>query len=212
MTEEEKNETNTSENREECLEALCRLEKIHKEMSAINLAKNSDLVGRPLTNILLDLAMAKDIVLKDKNICLTEKGRSIGKSIIKKHELAEKMLMLLGLEKIVAHKEACKLEHTLSEEEISEINLRMTVLLKILKQNIITLDKVEIGKSYKISLIRANTAASRRLEDLGLGQGSIIKICNIQRNGPIEVEAHGACTAIGHGIAQKIIVIPEEKI
>jgi Mn-dependent DtxR family transcriptional regulator len=208
MSEDEKTARLALENEEECLEALCRLEKAHKTTSVLNLAENSDLAGKPLTNILLDLAVAKDILLKDKAICLTEKGRSLGKNIIKKHELAEKMLRLLGLRKTTAHQEACKLEHILTEVEIVELNKRLATLTKILAQKIITLDKAEVGKIYTINLIKGSQAVRRRLEDLGLGQGASIKICNLQPRGPIEIEAHGACTALGQSIAAKVLVIP----
>lgn len=211
MSEDERTEITVLENKEECLEALCRLEKAHKITSALNLAENSDLEGKPLASILLDLVLAKTIVLKDKEICLTKKGRAIGKNIIRKHELAERMLLLFGLQKAAAHKEACKLEHTLSNMEIAELDLRMAALEKILAQKIISLDKAEIDKTYKISLLSMGKMATRRLEDLGLGQGSTIRVCNLQAGGPVEIEAHGACTALGHALASKILLVPEIK-
>jgi len=38
-----------------------------------------------------------------------------------------------------------------------------------------------------------------------------VTVCNRQSGGPVEVEAHGACVALGRGIALKIFVTPENQ-
>ncbi len=63
-------------------------------------------------------------VAPNKEVSLTTKGRTIAESVVRRHRLAERMLVeMLGLEWYKAHREAHRLEHAISpdvEEKLVE--------------------------------------------------------------------------------------------
>src|SRR6201991_2160894 len=55
-------------------------------------------------------------VAGDRHLELTEKGRSLAVSVMRKHRLAERLLVdVIGLEWEQVHSEACRWEHVMSE-------------------------------------------------------------------------------------------------
>jgi Mn-dependent DtxR family transcriptional regulator/Fe2+ transport system protein FeoA len=202
-------ESVTSEDREECLEALCRLEQAHRPLTAATVATDQDLVGRPLVELLLDLAMSGYVTTDGTSFSLTKSGRALGRRIVHRHQLAERMLCLLGLRRDAAHSEACKLEHVLTDEDAADLERRMETVRSMVDLGAVTLAQADTGKPYRVRWIRGGSSVRRRLEDMGLGQGSIVTICNRQSGGPVEVEAHGACVALGRGVAMRVLVTPE---
>lgn len=52
---------------------------------------------------------------------LTETGREVAEKIYDRHQLFAKMLMDVGIEAVVAEQEACKMEHTVSQESFEKI-------------------------------------------------------------------------------------------
>lgn len=53
---------------------------------------------------------------KDGSIELTETGAEIAEKIFERHEMLTKVLMALGVGEETARKDACKIEHDLSDE------------------------------------------------------------------------------------------------
>jgi Mn-dependent DtxR family transcriptional regulator/Fe2+ transport system protein FeoA len=204
-------ESITSEDREECLEALCRLEQAHRSPTAADLAAEQDLAGKHLAELLLDLAMSGDITMDGSAISLTKKGRDVGRRIVRRHELAERVMCMLGLKKETAHQEACKLEHVLTDEDAADLERHMSIVTSMMDLGAVTLDQAVTGRPYIVRWIRGGRQVRRRLEDMGLGQGSVVTVRNRQTGGPVEVEARGACVALGRGVAQKILVTPQEE-
>jgi Fe2+ transport system protein FeoA/Mn-dependent DtxR family transcriptional regulator len=202
-------ESVTPEDREECLEALCRLEQAHRPLTAATVATDQDLVGRPLVELLLDLAMSGYVTTDGTSFSLTKSGRALGRRIVHRHQLVERMLCLLGLRRDAAHSEACKLEHVLTDEDAADLERRMETVRSMVDLGAVTLAQADTGKPYRVRWIRGGSSVRRRLEDMGLGQGSIVTICNRQSGGPVEVEAHGACVALGRGVAMRVLVTPE---
>ncbi|MDO9099610.1 MAG: metal-dependent transcriptional regulator [Caldisericota bacterium] len=199
----------TTEDREECLEALCRLEQAHRFPTAAELASIPDLSGRPLADLLLDLAMSGHIRSDGSVIRLSREGRRIGQRIVRRHTVAERVLCLLGLRRDKAHEEACKLEHMLPDNNGVEFERRMELVAGLVDLGAITLAQAMPGTTYRVRWIRSGSTVRRRLEDMGLGQGTTVTVCNRQHGGPVEVEARGACVALGRGVAAKILVTPE---
>ena len=205
------NEPVTSEDREECLEALCRLEQAHHSSTAADLAAKQDLAGRRLADLLLDLVISGDVTTQGASFNLTKQGRAVGRRIVRRHQLAERMLCMLGLRKDAAHIEACKLEHVLTDADAADLEQRMAMVTSMVDLGAVTLDRADTGRPYRVRWIRGGQVVRRRLEDMGLGQGTTVTVCNRQSGGPVEVEAHGACVALGRGVALKVLVTPEDR-
>ncbi len=53
----------------------------------------------------------------DRHLELTEKGRNLAVAVMRKHRLAERLLVdIIGLEWDQVHAEACRWEHVMSED------------------------------------------------------------------------------------------------
>ena len=57
----------------------------------------------------------------DSNIDLTDKGLEIAQSIYERHEVISNMLISIGVNEEIARKDACKIEHDLSEESFQAL-------------------------------------------------------------------------------------------
>ena len=62
------------------------------------------------------LVMAEDGILS-----LTDEGRIAAKKIFERHTVLSRFLALIGVEDEIAAKDACKIEHVVSDETISAI-------------------------------------------------------------------------------------------
>ena len=63
------------------------------------------------------------------------------------------------------------------------------------------------GEVVRIADIRAGRGLTRRLADMGLVPGTDIRVINSYRPGPVLLEVRGTRLALGHGMAQKILVV-----
>ena len=68
------------------------------------------------------------------------------------------------------------------------------------------LSRVRAGESVKVVALGAGWGLQRRLADMGLTPGVKIKVISGGRPGQVVIEVRGSRMALGHGIAQKIIV------
>ena len=62
------------------------------------------------------------------------------------------------------------------------------------------------GEVVTVIGVRAGWGLQRRLADMGLTPGVQIRVINSQMPGPVLIELRGARLALGHGVAQKIVV------
>ena len=66
------------------------------------------------------------IVMDDENhITLTESGLEIAEKIYARHTVLTKMLMMLGVPQEIAAEDACRMEHTISDESFEAIKRHM---------------------------------------------------------------------------------------
>ena len=67
--------------------------------------------------------LADGYVIKDRygSIELTEEGRKIAKKIYARHVLLEEFLLRIGVSSETANHDACRMEHTISEESYKKI-------------------------------------------------------------------------------------------
>ena len=70
----------------------------------------------------------------------------------------------------------------------------------------VPLTMVAHGDSATLLSIQAGRGLTRRLADMGLVPGTTVRIVNSQMSGPVLIEVKGYRLALGHGIAQKIMV------
>ena len=65
---------------------------------------------------------------------------------------------------------------------------------------------VRPGEEVTMVGIRAGWGLTKRLADMGLVPGTILRVINNQMPGPVIVEVRGSRLVLGHGVAQKIMV------
>jgi DtxR family Mn-dependent transcriptional regulator len=172
-----------------------------------------------------------------KGASLTKKGLKIAMKLKRKHRLLEVFLVRslhLPHEKI--HDQACKMEHTISDETetalckslggptecphgspIPPCNLDVknceeclddqTITLEKREKEIVTITSLKPGQKAKISFIRGGQGAIQRLCDLGLTNGTVVSLVrSAPLKGPLEICVRGCKLVIGRGIADKIFV------
>jgi ferrous iron transport protein A len=62
------------------------------------------------------------------------------------------------------------------------------------------------GEAVTVADIRAGHGLARRLADMGLTPGTVLKVIGGQGAGPTLIDIRGARLVLGFGIAQKILV------
>lgn len=65
---------------------------------------------------------------------------------------------------------------------------------------------VSPGEVVQVVDVRAGWGLQRRLADMGLTPGVIIRVMNSQRPGPIIVDFRGSRLVLGYGMTQRILV------
>jgi DtxR family Mn-dependent transcriptional regulator len=157
---------------------------------------------------------------------LTEKGADEALKIKRKHQVLETFLVeVLNFDRKQAHKEACELEHAVSDAVLEKIydflgnpeycpdgnpiNLDKNNIKK--EESFIPLDEMEEGSSGRVARVTLPRETKERLNSLGILTGEDIEVRRKQKQGCISVIAVGSEVALGRDIAKKIFVSPNPK-
>ena len=111
------------ESEEDYLERILMLSKEKANVRAIDIAASMKF-SKPSVSIALKKLKEKLYVNVDEStgfITLTEQGLSIASSVYERHQIIAKLLMSLGVSEETALKDACKIEHDLSEESFTRL-------------------------------------------------------------------------------------------
>jgi len=113
-----KGEIKASERAEEYLEALYHLIEEEKEITVSQVSQKLGISAPSVFEMFKRLTEEGYLESSGRgNYCLTEKGRSLGKQIVRRHRLLERLLVdVLKMDWGLAHEEACRLEHGMSPE------------------------------------------------------------------------------------------------
>lgn len=195
---------------EECLEMLVRYARQRRQPKIKDLAHDLGITPASTSQMLKKLS-AKGYVKYERygEPRLTEKGEKVGHSVLRKHHLIEKFLMLIGVKKKNIHKEACLLEHALSDDVERSLERAVKALEepRTSMEGAVRLTDLREGESGIIFLLDCGKGACRRLMDMGLTPGTkIILQRPSTKMGPVEISVRSSTLAIGRGIAEKIFV------
>jgi len=120
-------ETEISQEAEEYVEAIYRLQQQKGVAKTNELAEELHVVPGSITNTIAHLEKHRLVIHElYKGVKLTEKGRKLALNIIRRHRLAERLLTdILHAEWHNVHENACKLEHALTNETTTLLEKRL---------------------------------------------------------------------------------------
>ena len=110
------------ESSEDYLEAILIISKEKRFVRNIDIAKHLEF-SKPSVSIALKKLKEKGLIDIDGDnfITLTETGLCIAKKTYERHIGITKVLISLGVDRKTAEKDACRIEHVISEETFSAI-------------------------------------------------------------------------------------------
>jgi DtxR family transcriptional regulator, Mn-dependent transcriptional regulator len=111
---------------EEYLEAIHELEEEGTQVIQARLAERVGHSAPAVSEVIRRLKTEGYVTVKDREVRLTERGRNRAESVVRKHRLAERLLVdIIGLDWDKAHIEAGRWEHVISDD----VENRLVVLL-----------------------------------------------------------------------------------
>jgi len=110
------------ESAEDYLERILMLSKTLDKVRSIDVAKNMGYSKPSISRAINALADNGYLTIKDNGeLVLTDEGLRIANKIYERHELLSKYFMAIGVSEETARKDACKIEHDLSDETFEAI-------------------------------------------------------------------------------------------
>lgn len=187
---------------DEYLETLVRLKEQKKPARVSDLAHELKVSKASVSGMLRKLSTDGMISYSSYSIPeLTTKGEQAGRTILRKHRLIHMWLNIIGVKKDNIHKEACALEHVISDEVESRLKTTMK------KRILISLSSLKEGMKGKITKFETDQKTAQRLRDMGLTEGTIITLRRVAPfKGPLELSVRGSRLAVGRRVALKILV------
>ena len=102
---------------EDYLEAILVLTKELGKVRSIDVARHMGFSKPTISIIMKQFRDNGYITLDDeRHIYLTEKGAAIAEAIHERHTVLSNLLMAIGVDKETAYADACKMEHSMSEQ------------------------------------------------------------------------------------------------
>ena len=113
------------------LESILVLSKEHAHVRAIDISEYMSF-SKPSVSRALALLKNDGFVVSDEHgyLSLTEKGREIAEKIYERHTELTNFLTLIGVDRETASKDACKIEHVISDESFLAIKKQSELLEK----------------------------------------------------------------------------------
>ncbi len=111
------------------LESILVLSKENPNVRAIDISEYMGF-SKPSVSRALGLLKNDGFVTSSEHgyLTLTEKGRAIAEKIYERHTELTNFLTLIGVDKETASKDACKIEHVISDESFSAIKKQAQLL------------------------------------------------------------------------------------
>ncbi|MCL7412222.1 MAG: metal-dependent transcriptional regulator [ANME-2 cluster archaeon] len=159
-------------------------------------------------------------------VTLTEKGCTEALRIKRRHQLLETFLVdVLGADPVIAHKEACEMEHSISESTIEKMCAFMghpdicpdgnpigqgeccpTGPPGASYRDYVPLSELKEGEQGTIKVISLTSEIKDRLSSIGLIPDQDVRVKRKLGKGTLSITTMGTEVAVGNDIARKIMV------
>ncbi|MCE5203236.1 MAG: metal-dependent transcriptional regulator [Coriobacteriales bacterium] len=210
-----------SETIEEYLETIYKLSE-RGDVRPARIAETLGVSGPTVTATLGRLANAGYVTRPAGGVALTESGLQAALSIVRRHRLAERLLVdVLGMPWEDVHEEACRLEHALSDNVQVALERYLDNPGVCPHGHPIPAADGTVARSEGLPLSGYDPGAEVvivRIDDedeellgylssLDLFPGTHVVVADVAPfDGPLTVEVDGVRHALGRGVADKIIV------
>jgi DtxR family Mn-dependent transcriptional regulator len=233
----------SSESVEEYLEAIYNFNEKGRPAKNTEIAKRLHVSPPSVTQMIKKLADEGLVEYQPyKGVILTGKGMAMAQKVVRKHRLLERFLHnVLGFSTDKVHNEACRMEHSLSDEAAAALCQVMDVPetcpddgnpLPPCPLNVEHCDECSVvrseesdqfrlltqlaylkpGEEAKVAFVRGGRRACQRIMDMGLCPGTTVEVVNAAPfHGPIEVKVRGTKLALGRRLAAHVFVALEDK-
>ena len=113
---------NIYESAEDYLERILILQERNQEVRSIDIAHDMGF-SKPSISVAMKKLKEAGLIKIDENgfITLTKEGHVIADKVYERHCVLKNMLIRIGVNPIQAEKDACKMEHIISEETFEAI-------------------------------------------------------------------------------------------
>lgn len=117
---------NIYESAEDYLERILILQEEKGEVRSIDIAHDMGF-SKPSISVAMKKLKEAGLIIIDENgfISLTKEGHVIADKVYERHTVLKKILIDIGVDPKQAEKDACKIEHVISEETFSAIKKKV---------------------------------------------------------------------------------------
>jgi DtxR family transcriptional regulator, Mn-dependent transcriptional regulator len=210
-------------------EYLQAIESLNEEGTPAIQARLAERLGRsaPTVSEVLDrLATDGYVERAGRTITLTEQGQDVAQTVLRKHRLAERLLVdVIGLPWHLVHDEAGRWEHVISDEV-------MTRLTEVLgdpatcphgnpipgsanrtgtPSSQVSLAEVEPGQKVRFERlgeeVELDSATLRYLDDTGFIPGAVASVTKKGPDGALLLDADGTTLVLGTDLCHRLYVV-----
>jgi DtxR family transcriptional regulator, Mn-dependent transcriptional regulator len=210
-------------------EYLQTIESLIEEGTPVLQARIAERLGKsaPSVSEMLDRLRSEGYVNpKGRNITLTKQGQAVAQSVIRKHRLAERLLVdVIGLPWHLVHEEAGRWEHVMS----NDVEARLVELLgdpgtcphgnpipgsanRAPAPSLqIRLAEALPGQTVRFErlteAVEQDAASLRYLDEAGFIPGATAKVTTRGPDGTLMLEVDGRMLALGRDLSQRLFVV-----
>ena len=179
-----------------------------------------------VSEIIIRLEADGYITRSGRLINLTEEGNAVASAVIRRHRLAERLLVdVIGISWSAAHLEAGRWEHVISDM----VEQHLVALLgnpatcphgnpipgshndAPTRSELIVLGDVDSGDVIRVTRISEDVEQDQRslvfLEGAGFTPGAVATVVEKQPDGTLMLEIGGTLRAVGASLAQRLLVV-----
>lgn len=106
---------------EDYLETILIIEREKGYVRSVDIADRLGVTKPSVSRAVSLLRKGGFLCVNDNLLCLTETGRSVAEKIYERHCYFKQRLIDVGVDEETAEKEACQLEHSLSDDSFNKI-------------------------------------------------------------------------------------------
>jgi DtxR family Mn-dependent transcriptional regulator len=208
------------------LEAIFEMEEEGGRIPQARIAKRMGVSAPAVSEQVRRLVRARLVSIEDRDISLTELGREVATPLVRRHRLAERLLVdILEIPWHRAHEEAQAWEHVISPE-VEERILSKTGATTCPHGNpipglqppydrnkLVTLSELKVGERGELSLLTEDvelvTDVLAYFEEKHLMPGATIEVTGIGPDGTLTLEVDGIGASLGSNLADNLWVLPQ---